>query len=90
VGRRCVGKAIYYAPHAIRFPQGGTWDADVAGEFDPWRLPGFADIPEPGSTIEPGSPVLTCFAAGSTPAEVRERLQSRAAELDTLFRDAQP
>src|SRR5207249_7150474 len=80
-----VGKAIYYAPHAIHFPQGGPWDADLAGEFDPWRLPGFADIPEPGSVIEAGSPVLTFFATGSTPAEVREQLQSRAAELDALW-----
>ena len=81
----CVGKAIYYAPQAFRFPDSGPWDADLAGEFDPWRLPGFADIPEPGSAIEAGWPVLTFFATGSTPAEVRERLQSRAAELDHLF-----
>ena len=86
----CVGKAIYYTPHAMRFPDSGPWDADLAGAFDPWRLPGFADIPEPGSAIEAGRPVLTFFATGSTPAEVRERLQSRAAELDRIFRDSQP
>lgn len=85
-----VGKAIYYAPHAIRFPPSGPWDADLAGEFDPWRLPDFADIPDPGTRIEAGSPVLTFFAQGSTPAEVRDRLQSRASELDQLFRDSQP
>jgi predicted ATP-grasp superfamily ATP-dependent carboligase len=85
-----VGKAIYYAPHAIRFPQSGPWDADLADNFDPWRLPQFADIPEADSVIETGSPVLTFFATGSTPAEVRKRLQSRAAELDILFRDSQP
>ena len=50
-----VGKAIYYAPHAMRFPDSGPWDADLAGAFDPWRLPGFADIPEPGSAIEAAS-----------------------------------
>ncbi|AWM36672.1 ATP-grasp domain-containing protein [Gemmata obscuriglobus] len=80
-----VGKAIYYAPHAITFPNAGPWDADLAGAFDPWRLPGFADIPDPGSAIQPGWPVLTFFATGSTPADVRERLRSRAAELDRLF-----
>lgn len=85
-----VGKAIYYAPHAIRFPQSGPWDADLTGDFDPWRLPAFADIPEAGSTIEAGSPVLTFFAAGTTPTEVRERLQSRAAELDSLLPGARP
>jgi len=30
--------------------------------------------------------VLTFFASGSTPDECRGRLQSRAAELDKLFR----
>lgn len=83
-----VGKAIYYAPHPITFPPFGPWDADLAGEFDPWRVPQFADIPEFGSTIEAGSPVLTIFATGSTPIEVRGRLQSRAAELDQLFQDS--
>jgi predicted ATP-grasp superfamily ATP-dependent carboligase len=85
-----VGKAIYYAPHAIHFPHSGPWDADLAGAFDPWRVPQFADVPESGSAIEIGRPVLTFFAHGSTPAEVRDRLQSRAAELDALFREHQP
>jgi predicted ATP-grasp superfamily ATP-dependent carboligase len=88
--RAIVGKAIYFAPHRLTFPTSGPWDADLTGEFDPWRVPGFADIPEPGEVIEPGWPVLTFFATGSTPDEVRGRLQSRAAELDTLFsRDAE-
>ena len=81
----CVGKAIYYAAHAFHFPASGPWDADLAGPFDPWRLPGFADIPDAGSAIQPGGPVLTFFAHGRTPAETRKRLQSRAAELDHLF-----
>ena len=85
-----VGKAIYYAPHAMRFPASGPWDADLAGDFDSWRVPGFADIPEPGSAIEAGHPVLTFFAQGTTPAEFRQRLQSRAAELDALFEGHQP
>lgn len=85
-----VGKAVYYAPHDFTFPQSGPWDADLGGTFDPWKLPTFADIPEPGAAIAEGHPVLTFFATGSTPAEVRERLQSRAAELDQLFREAHP
>lgn len=85
-----VGKAIYYAPHAITFPQNGPWDADLDGDFDPWRLPQFADIPDTGCAIQPGWPVFTFFATGSTPAEVRERLQSRAAELDRLFAEQLP
>ncbi len=82
-----IGKAIYYAPHALTFPHRGPWDDDLAGDFDPWRLPGFADIPDAGARVEAGHPVLTFFARGSTPAEVRQRLQSRAAELDVLFQE---
>jgi predicted ATP-grasp superfamily ATP-dependent carboligase len=83
-----VGKAIYYTPHAIRFPEAGPWDADLAGPFDPWRLPAFADIPAPGAAVEEGHPVLTIFVTGSSPVDCRERLQSRAAELDRLFAEA--
>ena len=82
---RAVGKAIYFAPHAFRFPTSGPWDADLQIPFDPWRLPGFADIPEPDEPMEAGSPVLTFFASGSTVASCREQLQSRAAELDAQF-----
>ena len=85
-----IGKAIYYAPHAITFPRSGPWDADLAGAFDPWRLPQFADIPDPGSAIQRGWPVLTFFASGSTPAAVREHLQLGAAELDRLFAEHSP
>jgi len=82
-----VGKAVYYAPHAIRFPHSGPWDADLAAPFDPWRVPGFADIPEAGAHIEPGWPVLTLFAEGTN---ARQLLQSRAAELDSLFSEHRP
>lgn len=85
-----VGKAIYYAPHAIRFPHSGPWDADLAAPFDPWRVPGFADIPEAGARIEPGWPVLTLFAEGPSSTGARQLLQSRAAELDSLFAEHRP
>jgi uncharacterized protein len=79
-----VAKAIYYAPRDIIFPAAGPWDADLAGTFEPQRLPAFADIPIPGAIIPAGYPVLTMFAPGSSPVECRERLQFRAAELDRL------
>jgi predicted ATP-grasp superfamily ATP-dependent carboligase len=85
-----VGKAVYYAPHAIRFPHSGPWDADLAAPFDPWRVPSFADIPEAGARIELGWPVLTLFVEGTSSAEARRLLQSRASELDSLFREHQP
>jgi predicted ATP-grasp superfamily ATP-dependent carboligase len=53
-------------------------------------VPQFADIPEPGAAIDPGSPVFSFFATGPTPAAVRDRLRARAAELDHLFRDTHP
>ncbi|MBN9517397.1 ATP-grasp domain-containing protein [bacterium] len=81
---RVVGKAVYYAPHRITFPAAGPWD-DWERPFDPWTLPAFADVPDPGGTVEPGWPVLTMLEGGSTPAAVRGRLQSRAADLDRLF-----
>jgi predicted ATP-grasp superfamily ATP-dependent carboligase len=87
---RSVGKAIYYAPHPLAFPKAGPWDADLAGEFDPWRSPDFADIPHPGTVIERDWPVLTILVSGSSPDEVRERLQSRAAGLDRILADASP
>lgn len=85
---RVVGKAIYYAPHRMTFPQTGPWDRDLALPFDPWRVPGFADIPAPLSTIEAGSPVLTMFAEASSAALCRKELQSGAEELDRLFRES--
>jgi predicted ATP-grasp superfamily ATP-dependent carboligase len=85
-----VGKGIYYAPHAITFPESGPWDADLAGEFDPGRLPAFADIPAPCAVIPAGHPVLSLFVSGTSPAECLERVQSRAAELDQLFSGSTP
>ncbi len=87
---RAVGKAIYYAPRDLTFPESGPWDADLAGPFDPWRLPAFADIPDPGAAVPAGSPVLTLLVAGSSPADCRDRLQSRAAELDRLLAGPTP
>jgi predicted ATP-grasp superfamily ATP-dependent carboligase len=82
-----VGKAIYFAPHPIIFPPAGPWDRDLAGAFDPWRLPDFADIPDAGEVIEPGHPVLTFLARGSTADECRAKLNERATQLDRLFEE---
>jgi predicted ATP-grasp superfamily ATP-dependent carboligase len=83
-----VGKAIYFAPHRIEFPLNGPWDEDLSIPFDPWRVPGFADIPEPRTIIEAGNPVLTLFAKSNSAAGCFEALLFRAAELDSLFAEA--
>ncbi|MFO0822130.1 MAG: ATP-grasp domain-containing protein [Gemmataceae bacterium] len=80
-----VGKAIYFAPHDITFPDAGPWDADLATPFDPWRLPNFADIPAAGALLHAGQPVITMFEKTATVEGCREKLQSRALELDHLF-----
>jgi predicted ATP-grasp superfamily ATP-dependent carboligase len=48
-------------------------------------MPEFADIPHPGSMIEPGQPVFTLFASAPTEAECINQLQAKAAECDRLF-----
>jgi predicted ATP-grasp superfamily ATP-dependent carboligase len=83
-----IGKAIYYAPHTFVFPHQGPWDADLARDFDPWKCPHFADVPQPGSRIEAGYPVLSILAIGNSPAEVRAQLQWHAVQLDQLFRNS--
>lgn len=82
---RVVGKGVYFAPHPVRFPDSGPWDEDLSAPFAPWRVPGFADLSAPGEEVAAKSPLLTLFAAASSPNECRERLQSQAAQLDRLF-----
>jgi predicted ATP-grasp superfamily ATP-dependent carboligase len=82
---RVVGKGIYYAAKPIPFPASGPWDDSLSHCTDVWRLPGFADIPEPGAVIEPGQPVFTLFAGAATEAECIHQLKAKAAECDRLF-----
>ncbi|MFO0800107.1 MAG: ATP-grasp domain-containing protein [Gemmataceae bacterium] len=86
---RVVGKAIYYAAWDFTFPAEGPWN-DWDRPFDPWNIPAFADLPAACSKVEGDWPVLTMFEAGSSAAEVRARLQSRATELDRLFDENEP
>lgn len=80
-----VGKAIYYAAKPITFPVSGPWDDSLARCSDVWRMPEFADIPHPGTLIEPGQPVFTLFASAPTEAECVHQLKARAAACDRLF-----
>lgn len=80
-----VGKGVYYAAKSIPFPVSGPWDESLARCTDVWRRPDYADIPEPGTVIVPGQPVLTVFAEAATEEECIEQLKRRAAGLDQLF-----
>ncbi|MFY7953626.1 MAG: hypothetical protein ACOVT5_14070, partial [Armatimonadaceae bacterium] len=82
---RVIGKAIYYAAVPITFPPSGPWDSSLARCTDVWRMPEFADIPHPGSVIEPGQPVFTLFASASTEEECVNQLKAKAAACDRLF-----
>jgi len=82
---RTIGKAIYFAPHALRFPYSGAWDDDLSREWEPWIIPGHADIPAAGERIEAGRPVLTFFAEARTREECEAKLRDRARELDRLM-----
>ncbi len=79
-----VGKAVYFAPRPLTFPAAGPWDDDLDRPFDPWRTPGFADIPHPGERVEAGRPVLTMFATTTTLDECKMRLRERAAAMDEI------
>jgi uncharacterized protein len=81
----CVGKGIYFAPHPLTIPNGGPWDDELRKTFDPWRLPKYADVPQPGSWIEARDPVITVFASASTPRDCLQILQESAHQLDRLF-----
>ena len=78
-------KAIYFAPHRLTFPHDGPWTTHHAN--DPWTMPLYADIPAPGTSIEQGHPVLTFFAQGKDTDDALTQMQTRALELDELFRN---
>lgn len=78
-----LGKAIYFAPQRLVFPDCGPWDVNLT--FDPERIPGYADIPTVGSVIEKEQPVLTFFESGLDESAVEKQLQQIAMELDERF-----
>lgn len=85
---RIVGKAVYYAPKRITFPDYGVWYASLleTSAAAAWRRPDFADIPAEGMVIERGHPVLTILAEAETHAGCVEKLRERARLLDRAFR----
>lgn len=78
----CVGKAIYYAPRDLVFPENGPWQTQAKQQWDPWRWSSYADIPPAGTRISQGRPVLTLLARRSTLADCVRELRRLAADLD--------
>jgi predicted ATP-grasp superfamily ATP-dependent carboligase len=76
-----LAKAIFFAPRSFLFPADGPWMATLRQARTVWTVPSFADIPQPGSRMEAGRPVLTFFAHARTMAGCVDSLKRIAAEL---------
>jgi predicted ATP-grasp superfamily ATP-dependent carboligase len=79
-----IGKAILFARGPISFSAWGPWDLDEV-DVPAGEMPAYADIPMPGTEIDPGQPVLSFFVRGGSTAECLQRLQNQAATLDRLL-----
>jgi predicted ATP-grasp superfamily ATP-dependent carboligase len=77
-----VGKAVYFAPAALTFPEEGPWSAALIANEPPDKLIPFADIPPEGTEIEPGHPVMTALARDATVDACEARLRSIAGDLE--------
>ena len=65
--RQLHGKAILYASHDIAAPP-------IRARPSSWSAP-IGDIPQPGTLIRKGHPILTVFANGDTDRNVESRLR---------------
>jgi predicted ATP-grasp superfamily ATP-dependent carboligase len=81
-GTDVVGKGILFTGCSLIFPDEGPWEETLKNPMPIGELPRFADIPQPGSRIAAGSPVLTFFVRGKSADECLELLKSQAADLD--------
>ena len=83
-----AAKGILYARETLEFPKQGPWMEAFDYALDDLAVP-YADIPHPGDRIEKGHPILTLFASAADPQECLERLQEKAAFVESrLFSEA--
>ena len=83
---RFVAKAVIYAKKALTFREPVALPASP--DSWPFRVPGAADLPEPGTTFLAGQPVLTVFAEGDTQSLALQRLGERRTAWDDRLRSA--
>jgi predicted ATP-grasp superfamily ATP-dependent carboligase len=81
-------KAVLFA--AVPTPVSQPLIDHLTYETSPWTQadggwPSLADIPRPGHIIVAGAPVVTIFAAASTPDAALASLRDRVARIDTLL-----
>jgi len=68
---RVVAKLILHATRTLVVPEITTGEAD---SDDLFAIRSIADIPWPGSSFDPGDPVMTLMASAEDPAACRSRL----------------
>ena len=77
-----AGKAILFARAPLRFPEDGTWRSWTTTFPGVEIMPIFADIPQPGTLIDKGRPILTFFRRAATVDECVADLRCLAVDLD--------
>jgi predicted ATP-grasp superfamily ATP-dependent carboligase len=78
-----VGKAILFARAALSFPRDGPWCAETHSPAN--SMPAFADIPDGGTPIAAGRPVLTLLCGAATEERCVAELRRRASDLDRML-----
>jgi predicted ATP-grasp superfamily ATP-dependent carboligase len=73
---RFVAKRIVFASTSCRFPDSYAWEPLGRDRFA-FAVPTIADVPHPGTPFEPGDPVLTLFATGTSLEACQRQLQRR-------------
>lgn len=71
--KRCVGKAILYAPRELIVPDWSRW----LHAPSPWCVMPIRDIPAAGSLIAVGQPICSVFALGRDAESCERRLRER-------------
>ena len=66
-----IAKRILYATRRLVVPEVAV-DADATGTR--FAVPSIADVPQPGTCLEPGEPAMTVFATAADPSACRARL----------------
>jgi predicted ATP-grasp superfamily ATP-dependent carboligase len=74
--RTCWGKAVLFAQRRVQWTDQLSQQTHATDRSDDQRL--LADVPVPGTILEPGHPILTVFETAETMEATRRRLRRRA------------
>ena len=74
-----IAKRILYAASPLRAPDLSSY----LQTRDPWQIPILADIPMPGTLIEPGWPICTVIASGPDELSVEATMLERLNKVKT-------